>query len=74
MHKKGEKCPCKAKTVRATYGEKKATGKLTAFQENFMKTHSKNHTKKHNDMMIKLMKGGKCPEKAHIETMKKVGK
>ncbi len=56
------------------YGTKKPTGRLTKFQEEFMKTHSKNHSKAHNDMMIKLMKEGKCPERAHQETMKKVGK
>ena len=68
-------CPCPAKKTGAmSYGEKKPSGKLTVFQENFMKTHSKQHTKKHNDMMIELMKKGKCPEKAHAETMKKVGK
>ena len=56
------------------YGEKKATGRLTKFQEDFMKIHRKNHSKAHNDMMVKLMKEGKCPEKAHMITMKKVGK
>ncbi len=60
--------------IPANYGVKPATGKLTKFQEEFMKTHKKNHSKAHNDMMISLMKKGMCPEKAHMETMKKVGK
>jgi len=67
------KCPNKKGTP-ANYGVKPATGKLTKFQEDFMKVHKKSHTKAHNDMMVSLMKKGMCPEKAHMETMKKVGK
>ncbi len=58
----------------SNFGVKPATGKLTKFQEDFMKTHKKSHSKAHNDMMIQLMKKGMCPERAHMETMKKVGK
>jgi len=53
---------------------KEGTGRLSKFQKEFMETHSKKHSKEHNDMMVKLMKEGMCPERAHQETMKKVGK
>jgi len=56
------------------FGMREPTGRLTKFQKEFMETHSKKHSKEHNDMMIKLMKEGMCPERAHMETMKKVGK
>ena len=56
------------------FGMRKGTGRLTKFQKDFMETHSKGHSKAHNDMMVKLMKEGMCPERAHTETMKKVGK
>jgi len=56
------------------FGMKEGTGRLSKFQKEFMVEHSKKHSKEHNDMMIKLMKEGMCPERAHMETMKKVGK
>ena len=56
------------------FGMREGTGRLTNFQKDFMKVHEKQHSKAHNDMMIKLMKEGACPERAHMETMKKVGK
>ena len=56
------------------FGMKEGTGRLSKFQKEFMETHSKKHSKEHNDMMVKLMKEGMCPERAHQETMKKVGK
>ncbi len=56
------------------FGMKEGTGRLSKFQKDFMDVHSKSHSKAHNDMMVKLMKEGMCPERAHQETMKKVGK
>ncbi len=56
------------------FGMKEGTGRLSKFQKDFMEVHSKSHSKAHNDMMVKLMKEGMCPERAHQETMKKVGK